>query len=309
MHVYRSIDDFTPPREGMSIFIGKADALHLGHIALISEMLQLSEKLGSKAGILSLIPDASNPIFDSESLRFILTEEERQSFLSNWPIDYLIYQKMTREFTSIAPNDFVTQILVDKLAIRGVVVGWDFKFGLSRGGDTELLARLSPELGFRLRIIKPVMVDDRPVKTTLIRELLDMGKVRDAWRLLGYPFFVSGIVVEGKGLGHPLGFPTANIQVPPEKILPRKGVYIGRALFDDTCKWGLINVGTRPTVSDEEKINVEIWLKDFSDELYGSNIKIEFFTFIREEKKFSSMDELKIQVEKDKRDLESFIGM
>lgn len=308
MRVYRSIDDFTPPVEGITIFIGKADALHLGHIAAINEMIKLAAELGTKSAILSLIPDASNLIFDSESFKFILTEEERQIHLSNWPIDFLIYQRMTSDFTSVTPQEFVSQILIDRLKSRGIVVGWDFRFGAGRSGDVELLLKLSSEIGIRLKIIEPIKVNDNLVKTSLIKELIYDGKIREAWRLLGYPFYVSGVVIKDRGVGHEIGFPTANIKAPPEKVLPRRGVYIGRALFDDDIRWGLINVGSRPTLSDEPDINIEIWLKDFDEDLYGLKIKIEFFQFIRDEIKFNNINELREQIHKDKEELEKFLG-
>lgn len=299
MFVFDSIDDFIPPPNGVVVFIGKADALHLGHIALINETLKLAEETGASPAILSLIPDSSNPIFDPESFKFILTDRERSAFLSNWPIAYLIYQKMSVGFTSIPADDFVRKILHGKLGARGIVVGWDFRFGSSRAGNINTLSALTSELGFKTRIIEPVMVDGKPIKTTSIREMLQKGQVKDAWRLLGYPFFVSGVVVRGKGLGAKIGFPTANIDVPHEKILPRKGVYVGRGLFNGTCKWGLINVGTRPTLEPDGDTRVEIWLMDFEGELYGKDIKMEFFQFIRDEMQFGSVSELKSQIERD----------
>jgi len=308
MDVFESISSFSPPNEGLAIFIGKADALHLGHIALINETLKLADELNTASGILSLIPDSDNPISDMESHRMVLTEDERREFLSNWPVTYLVYQKMTRDFTDFSAEKFVTEVLHDKMKVRGIVVGWDFRFGWERKGDADLLEKMAGELGFHVRIIEPVMLDGQPIKTSRIREIIEAGEFREAQRFLGYPFFVSGIVAPGKGLGHKIGFPTANIQIPPEKLLPRRGVYIARGLFDNSCYWGLANVGIRPTLEDKGELLVEIWLKDFDGDLVGKKIKVEFFRFLRDEIKFGSLEKLTEQMEKDKKSLYDFLS-
>jgi len=308
MEVFESITDFSPPTEGLAIFIGKADALHLGHIALINETIELADELKAASGILSLIPDPANPMNEPIAHQFVLTSDERREFLSNWPVTYLIYQKMTRNFTDLSAEDFVVKILHGKMNVKGIVVGWDFRFGKERQGDAEFLKKMADELGFRVRIIEPVMLDGVPIKTSRIKEIIEAGDFREAQKLLGYPFFASGIVGPGKGLGHKIGFPTANIKIPFEKILPRRGVYIARGLFDSSCYWGLANLGTRPTFEQKGELLIEIWLKDFEGDLVGKKIKVEFFKFLRDEIKFESISKLVEQMEKDKISLLDFIA-
>ena len=199
------------------------------------------------------------------------------------------------------------EILYRKMKVRGVVVGWDFRFGKNRMGDTELLEKLSKKMGFELRIVEPVMLDGVPIKTKRIREILARGDVREATKFLGYPVFASGIVETGKGLGHKIGFPTANIRVPSEKLLPREGVYIARGLFDSYCYWGLANIGKRPTIEEKGELKIEIWLRDFDGEMVGKKIKVEFFRFLRDEKKFESIEKLREQIERDKKGLDEFL--
>ncbi|MBU1023654.1 riboflavin biosynthesis protein RibF [bacterium] len=307
MKIFQSIDDFISPPSGIVIMIGKTDSLHLGHIALINETIGLGLELNCETGILSLIPDFSNPIFMDQS-KFILTIDERKSFLQNWPIGQLIYQNMTPEFTSQSARDFITNILIEKFHVRGIVVGWDFVFGRGRDGDVDLLKTAGDKYGFTVKVIEPVTYHDLPIKTTLIRELILDGDFMNAQHLLGYPYFISGTVVTGKGLGKGLGFPTANIDVPEEKLLPRFGVHIVRALFDNQVFWGLANVGIRPTIEDDNSVVTEVWLKDYSGDLVGKEIKIEFFKFLRDEIKFPSLDELKIQMKDDSAELDEYLS-
>ena len=308
MKISQTIDDFTPPPTGVVIMIGKTDSFHLGHIALINETIRLGMELNCETGILSLIPDSSNPIFRNLS-PLVLTLDERKSFLQNWPIGYVIYQKMIPAFTSQSANDFIAKILVQKLHVRGVVVGWDFVFGSRRSGNVEFLKTSAEKYGFTVRVVEPVTYDKVPIKTTLIRELILDGDFLNSQNLLGYPYFISGTVVKGKGLGKGLGFPTANIDVPKEKLLPRFGVHIVRALFDNQAFWGLANVGIRPTIEDDDSVVTEVWLRNFSSEgdLVGKELKIEFFKFLRDEIKFSSLDELKIQMQKDSAKLDEYL--
>jgi riboflavin kinase/FMN adenylyltransferase len=307
MKVFNSIDEFTPPEKGIALMIGKADALHLGHIALINEMINVADSIGCETSILSLVPDHMNPIFRNNMPQFVLTVKERTEMLKNWPIDYLIYQKMTHDFTSQAPLDFVKKILVAKMHTKAVVVGWDFLFGKDRSGNIDLLKGLASDMLFQLKVVDRVEVENAPVKTSYIRELLAEGNYPKAQNLLGYPFFVIGTVVKGHGLGKKIGFPTANLSIPREKLLPRRGVSIVRVLFDDTVIWGLANVGTRPTINYEEHATTEVWLRNFSGDLVGRELKLEFFKYLREEIKFPSIEELTTKISQDTVELESYL--
>jgi riboflavin kinase/FMN adenylyltransferase len=307
MRIYESIDDFTPPEKGVSVLIGKADALHLGHIALINENINLADEIGCESAILSLIPDLNNPIFKNQNLKFVLTLDERRDLLSNWPIDHVIYQKMSSDFTSMTAENFIAQILYKKLRARGIVVGWDFLFGRNRQGNIKLLEEFSRELNFTLRVVDPVMVNGIPVKTTLIRELLDEGDYAATQSLLGYPFFVTGIVVKGHGIGKRLGFPTANLEIPDEKLLPGLGIHIVRVLFEQQIRWGLASIGRRPTFEENGPIVTEVWLKDFNNDLSGEKLKIEFFKYLREEIKFKNENDLRDQMSKDSEILNAYL--
>ncbi len=331
MKTYDSIYDFTPPDNGIVICIGKADGLHLGHIALINETLKLAREIGCDAGILSLVPDWSVPDWSvpdwsvpdlsvpdlsvpalsgkttSDIPLFVLTLDERRQFLANWPLDHLLYQSMTTDFIAINADDFILDILNKKLGVRGVVVGWDFRFGHNRTGDVGLLKKYSDELKFELRVLEPVTINNIPVKTTLVRELIEDGKFQNAQNLLGYPFFIKGKVVSGRGLGQKLGFPTANIEIPNEKLIPRSGVHFVRGLFDDQVIWGLASIGRRPTVEDNGNIVLEVWLREYDGNLSGREIKVEFFKHLRDEIKLPSVDALKQQIQTDADDLQKYL--
>lgn len=307
LKVYNSIDEFIAPEKGIALMIGKADALHLGHIALINEMITMAGETGCDTSILSLVPDPLNPIFRGNMPGFVLTVKERTEMLKNWPIDHLIYQKMTNDFTSQTPLNFVKKTLVEKLHTRAVVVGWDFLFGKDRSGNIDLLTGLASDMSFQLKVVDRVEVEHAPVKTSYIRELLAEGNYPKAQNLLGYPFFLIGTVITGHGLGKKIGFPTANLSIPREKLLPRRGVSIVRVLFDDAVHWGLANIGTRPTICYEEHPTTEVWLRNFSGDLVGRELKLEFFKYLRDEVKFPSLEELTTQISQDAVDLESYL--
>lgn len=315
MKIYDSINDFTSPDNGVVLCIGKADGLHLGHIALINETLKLAHEIGCDSGILSLVPDVSVPdesvpdesVPENNAIKFVLTLDERRQFLTNWPLDHVLYQSMTSDFMAINADDFIVEILNKKIGVRGIVVGWDFKFGLNRTGDVDLLKKYSDKLNFELRVLDPVTINNEPVKTTRVRELIRDGEFQKAQNLLGYPFFIKGKVVSGKGLGRQLGFPTANIDIPNEKLIPRTGVHFVRGLFDDQVIWGLASIGRRPTVEDNGSIVLEVWLRDFDGDLVGREMKVEFFNHLRDEIKFPSVDDLKNQIQKDADELEQYL--
>ena len=216
--------------------------------------------------------------------------------------------EFTPEFAAQSPEDFVKKFLVDEMAIRYLVVGEDFRFGKDRSGNVDTLKELGKKYDFRVEVVEKLKMDGEVVSSSRIRRLLDVGKVSQAATLLGYSFSMSGTVESGKKLGRTMGFPTVNLKVEESKYIPGHGVYASNVYISDKNGMdseevkiyrGITNIGIRPTIDDGDQITIETFIYDFSEDIYGADIKVEPVAFIRPEKKFDSIDDLTKQIEMD----------
>ena len=231
-----------------------------------------------------------------QKIGILTTLEEKITILEKYGVDHLIILKFTLEFAQQSYNDFVKKILIDKLRIKGLVVGYDHRFGKDRAGNFENLQ----EYGFFLEKEVVFEEDDVNVSSTKIRNALTVGDITTVNRFLGYPYSVTGEVVYGHHLGHKIGFPTANIQVSEErKLLPAIGVYAVKVIIEQEIFNGMLNIGIRPPVSNDGQVSCEVYIFDFSRDLYGKNITINFIDRIRGERKFNDIEELRTQLQKD----------
>ena len=197
------------------------------------------------------------------------------------------------------PEKFVKDILVGKLGVKKIIVGNDFKFGRNRSGDISSLIKMGREFGFSVIALEKEQYKYKDISSTIIKKEIENGNIEDANQMLDQPFMVTGEVVYGEQLGGTIGFPTVNILVCSEKLLPLDGVYQTKVIFEDKTYKGITNVGFKPTVSNKKKRSVETHILNFSGNLYGETLTIQFEKFVRKEKKFSSVDELKKQIKKD----------
>ncbi len=211
----------------------------------------------------------------------------------------------TSDFARVEAEDFVKDVLVDRLGVAGIVFGYNARFGYRGKGDAAMLERLGRTHGFEVRVPKPVIVDGAPVSSTRIRRLIRNGELEEAARLLGRPVSLRGTVVHGDRRGHRIGFPTANLNLHHE-MTPPQGVYVGRVIVDGATLWGLVNVGRRPTFYQEGRRTVEVYIEGYEGELYGRTIEVELLFFLRREMKFPSAEDLTRQIEKDRRILDGF---
>lgn len=283
------------------VTIGKFDGRHRGHQKLLGAMLQLRETYGYKTAVFSFQTAPASCIRGIPAT-VITTNEERRIRMEEAGIDYLIEYPFSKEVAQLAPESFVKEILIGQMNARAIVVGTDCGFGYQRAGNAALLEKLSKELGYQLVVIEKKQDQHRDISSTYVKEELDLGNMEKANELLGEPYSVYGTVVHGNHIGGTvLGFPTANLLLPPEKHLPPFGVYISQVLVDGRCYGGITNIGKKPTIEGEFPVGAETYLLDFSGDLYGKQIEVQLLHFERPERKFDSLEELKNQISRDKK--------
>jgi len=284
--------------------VGKFESIHIGHRALISEMKRLahdSQQPGLACALVVFVPHPYTVLFDPE-YRPLFTGSEREHLVQGLGVDYLLEYPFDRDFAMLSPEDF-SHMLFKELQTQVVVVGAGYRFGHKRVGTVDTLRQIAGLYGAEVHVVAPrALKDDAPkISTSIIRELLSANMLPEAEDLLGYPFFISGEVTPGRQLGRTIGFPTINMYPPAEKFLLSDGVYVTSTIIG-TCRYkSITNIGLRPTIeSSEVSRSVETHLLDYEgSDLYGKQVRVEFLRFIRPEKRFDSLGELKTQILED----------
>ena len=286
-----------------AVTVGKFDGIHQGHEALVSLITKQPEL---KSVMVTFSKSPKQVLFDHD-LKFIVTEEERNAILEKQGIDILLVLPFDDTLMHQSPEDFI-RMLTDRIHMRYMAVGSDFTFGYKGAGNAALLEKLSTDLVFRLEVIKKIQEDGADISSTRIRELIKKGDVAEASRLLGRPYFIYGPIVHGKHIGTGMGIPTINLVPPEKKLLPPFGVYITTVDIDGRIYHGVTNVGNNPTISDGNRVTVETNLLDVNTNLYGEKATVTFYEFVRPEKKFSSIEELKTEIKKNIRQARDFFN-
>lgn len=274
-----------------AVTVGKFDGFHLGHQSLISAVLREKEK-----GYSSCVVTFSTDVDAERSM--IYTKKEQQLLCDMLGIDVMA-EYLFEDIKEMSAEQFITEILLKRLQARVVVVGEDFRFGKNRTGDVSLLKNLEETYGYRTVCIPKVEEAKQRISSTGIRDLLAKGAVEEANQLLGRPYAVFGEVLHGKKLGRTLGFPTMNLIPTMEKLLPAYGVYVTRTMVGGRLFDGITNIGRRPTVDSDERVSVETHLFDYEGDLYGKQVEVRFLHFLRPEKKFSDVEQLKAAMHED----------
>lgn len=282
------------------VTIGKFDGRHRGHQKLLQIMAEWKKK-GFSVAIFTF-SKTPGAVVAGSSQTVITTNEERRYIMEKAGVEYLVEYPFNERVARMAPEEFVKRILVGQMNAKAIVVGTDCGFGYKRSGNVSLLKKLAPELGFQLEVVEKAQEDNRDISSTYVREELDKGHIEKANELLGTPYSIHGKVVHGNHIGSSiLGFPTANILPPPEKHLPKFGVYVSRVIVGGKEYRGITNIGKKPTVEGKYPTGAETFLMDFGGDLYGETIEVQLLHFLRPEQKFENLDELKVQIEKDKK--------
>ena len=290
------------------VTIGTFDGVHIGHQKIIKQLVETGQKEGLKSVILTFFPHPRMVLQKDANIKLIHTINERSSILENLGLDYLLIKKFTKAFSRLSAEDFVKQILIDKLNVKKIIIGYDHRFGRNRNASIEELKAFGKTYNFEVEEISAQDIDDVAVSSTKIRKALNEGSIVKANSYLGHPFMVTGNVVKGKGLGKQLNFPTANIYIEEAyKLIPKYGSYIVSSVIDGNTFFGMMNIGINPTV-DGEKENIEIHFFNFNKDIYDKKIQINLLKRIRNEQKFESVEELKKQLKKDKQTALNFIA-
>lgn len=301
VQIHYGLDKFNASKP--VITIGTFDGVHLGHREVIARLIEISKDLSGESVVFTFYPHPRIIVDTKEdSLRLLTSQEEKITILQELGIDHLVIYPFTEEFSRLSYHEFVKNILVDKMHLNYLVIGYDHKFGQDRQGDFLSLKKLSAELGFTVERLEEFSSGDIVVSSTKIRKALDEGNIRKANQYLGYKYMLMGRVIEGKQLGRKLGFPTANIETyDSHKLVPRDGVYAVRVELKGKFYKGMLNVGVRPTVNyNADNRSIEVHLFDFDEDIYRSDIILYFEDKVRDEQKFPGIDELRAQLVKDK---------
>jgi riboflavin kinase/FMN adenylyltransferase len=289
--------------------IGNFDGAHLGHAAVIARTRSLAAELGAPSAALTFEPHPAD-FFAGRSVVFRLTPPTlKTGALKELGLDGVVTLTFNAALAALTAEEFVAKILVERLRVRAVVIGWDFHFGKGRGGSPAFLVEAGARHRFRVEVIEKVEAGASgtpAISSSAIRRALEAGDVETAARLLGRPYAVEGEVVAGRRLGRILGAPTANIALAPANRLAH-GVYAVRAKVGAERFDGVASFGTRPTVDDGAPL-LEVFLFDFSGDLYGTTMKVAFQAYLRPELKFDSLAALKTQMEKDAAEARRLLG-
>ena len=276
-------------QEETAISIGKFDGLHQGHQLLVERIVKKKQE-GLKALIFT---------FDFGDRPVLLLPEERREMLRKWGVDYLLECPFVESISHMEAEEFVRKILVERLHVRYLAVGTDFRFGCQRRGDYRILQRLSAECGYEVEVVEKACWQGEEISSSRIRRELEQGRMELVNQLLGYAYSVTGEVLHGRKIGRTLGMPTTNIVPSERKLLPPNGVYATRTVIAGELFEGITNIGYKPTVGAEPRKGVETYLFDLDRNLYGEILTVRFYGYERPERKFDSLEELKKRIGQD----------
>ncbi len=298
MTLISDLDQLEGPLTNPVLTIGNFDGMHKGHLALFDKVKERAKSLQGQSAIMTFEPHPIKVIMPGNGPPLITPIQQKLRLMEGTGIDVIFCLPFTKEFAAISARDFVKDILVDKIGIKEIVVGYDYTFGHGREGNIQLLKEMGTPFGFTVHVVDPVRINNTLVSSTSIRNLVQEGNLKEAKKLLGRDYQISGTVVKGKDRGDRLlGFSTANLELIDE-LTPGVGVYAVSIHIDDQTYYGLTNIGYNPTFG-EGTFSVETHILDFSRDLLGKTIRVDFIERLRDEKTFESAKELAEQIGKD----------
>ncbi|WP_105616029.1 bifunctional riboflavin kinase/FAD synthetase [Vallitalea okinawensis] len=297
-YIHKAAEDMHISK-GTVIALGNFDGIHVGHRRLITTCKDRAKEKGYSSLVFSFYPHPSHVLEGMVPVPIIYTRDEKKRIVESMEVDYYVEYPFNLETAQMEPITFIKEVLVAKLRVRMIIVGSNYRFGHKRQGDIHLLRELSQVYGYELVVIDDIIHEDHMVSSTEIRKLIADGRIDEVNQLLTRPYFIIGEVVYGKQLGRKLGFPTMNIRPNVHKQYPALGVYVTRTFIGDKVYKSVTNVGHNPTVTSEQKLNVETYILDFEDQIYGKQVTLEFQKRLRDELSFQSLDELILQMKND----------
>ena len=291
-------------REGAYSYIalGSFDGLHQGHLTLVDKIIELSKTNYGESIVYTFLNHPRNLINKNNSLKLLLDNDTKVNILKERGVDKVYFEEFNEEFMKYSPEEFIKH-LCNKFNVKGIVIGFNYRFGYKNIGDISLLEQLSKKYDYELYVMEPCTYKSEVISSTRIRNELLLGNVEEALHMITRPYSITGEVIHGKKNGRLMGFPTANVKYSNMFILPKIGVYYTNVEWNNKIYKGITSVGKNPTF-EGENITLETYILDFNEEIYGDEITVYFIKKIRDEKKFASMEELKKQLDKDKKQAE-----
>ncbi|ABY94859.1 MULTISPECIES: bifunctional riboflavin kinase/FAD synthetase [Thermoanaerobacter] len=285
-------------KEAKVIALGNFDGVHIGHQELIKQAIALSKENNLASAVFTFKQHTSKILTPDKQPELITTYQKKVEILKQFNLDYGIFFDFTESFSKLTAEEFIKKILVELLNIKIAVVGHNYRFGYKALGNVDTLKKYSKIYSYKVYVVPPVIREGIVVSSSYIRELIKSGKVEEANSLLGRFFSLQGKVIHGQEIGRKLGFPTANLQISEDLVLPKAGVYVTRVKIEDKFYIAVTNVGSKPTFGGKS-ISVESYILDYNENLYDKYLEVEFITRIRDEIKFQNLEALKEQVFKD----------
>lgn len=306
MKVFTSISEFNSTKKTI-VTIGTFDGVHIGHQKIIEKLIQGSKNSNCESLILTFFPHPRMILHEASSIKLLNTINEKSGFLKKMGLDNLVIHPFDIKFSNLSAEEFVKTILVDSFNIQKIIIGYDHRFGKNRAANIDDLIAFGDKYGFEVEQISAQEVDSVSVSSTKIRDAIANGTMAVANEYLGYNYLLSGKIIKGKQLGRTIGFPTANIKIEETyKLIPKNGVYIVKSIIQEKTVFGIMNIGLNPTVNGED-LSIEVHFLDFDIAIYNTEITVSVIDRIRDEQKFSSIDLLKAQIQKDKNYAISYI--
>lgn len=306
MRIFRSIDTGEVFKNPV-LTIGNYDGLHLGHRRIIERVKERAREIGGTSMLMTFHPHPLKVLRPEREVAAITPEDQKEKVIGETGLDVLFVVPFTEEFSHITPEAFVKTVLVDKLAIKGLVIGYDFRFGARGRGDVAILEDLSREYGFFVEVVGAINMDGEKVGSNRVRKLLKEGDVTTVAHLLGRPYMIAGTVVRGDGRGRKIGFPTINLRT-DYPLIPKNGVYVTEVEISGKRYGAVTNIGHNPTFEQDRELSIETFILDFEGDLYNKEARLYFLQRIRSEERFASVEALKARIGEDIASARALLG-
>jgi riboflavin kinase/FMN adenylyltransferase len=302
--------------EGLPVFrnavitIGTFDGVHMGHHAILQQVVQHAKDRSGESILLTFEPHPRKILFPNQPIKLLTPLKEKIKLLTEAGIKHIVVVPFTLAFADLSAEAYISDFLVKLFHPSDIVIGHDHHFGHDRKGNIYLLKQLETTYNYHISEIPAQLIDEAAISSTKIRNALTEGRVEDAAIMLGRSYSLSGTVIRGAQIGNKIGFPTANLQpANPDQLIPANGVYAVQVKWDSRQYNGMLNIGVRPTVSNDHQLHIEVNIFDFNEDVYDEEIELQFITRLRDEQKFPSVDALKEQLEKDKLAAQKALGL
>lgn len=304
MTIIREFSDYKA-KQPLALSLGMFDGVHLGHKSILDELNLISKQKNLQSAVLTFWPHPRLVFNPDDDLKLLTTAEEKTRLFEAYGLQTLFLKEFDEDFRNLSGEDFVKKILVEKLNVKHLIIGYDHVFGKNKSGNFQLLEKMAPEFGFEVEQMEAVNIHNDHISSTKIRNALLEGNISLANEMLGYFYTLSGTVKHGKKLGRTLGFPTANLETDSVKLLPKKGAYIVEVFVQEKSYKGMLSIGTNPTVNGKE-LTTEVYILDFDREIYGEKITVNFRSFLHDEIRFETLEKLIERLDEDKKLTENY---